>query len=134
MTIYLDFDGTVVEHHYPALGAPNPHALRVIAKLQDKGHLVILNTYRADLNDGSLEEALAYLNASGEIEAITEHLEVKVNPPGFDLDEAIHKGELFIDDISEGIPIRPNKILEYGLMLDWIELERLLINAGICSI
>jgi len=57
-----------------------------------------------------------------------------VNPPRFDLDETIHKGKLFIDDISEGIPIRPNKILEYGLMLDWIELERLLINAGICSI
>jgi len=134
MTIYLDFDGTVVEHHYPALGAPNPHALRVIAKLQDKGHLVILNTYRADLNDGSLEEALAYLNASGEIEAITEHLEAKVNPPRFDLDEALRLDVLYIDDISEGTPMRPNKVLEFGLMVDWIELERLLINAGICSI
>jgi hypothetical protein len=132
MTIYLDFDGTVVEHHYPALGAPNPHALRVIAKLQTKGHHFILNTYRADLNDGSLEEALAYLNSSGEIEAITEHLDAKVNPTRFDLDEAIHKGELYIDDISEGTPMRRNRVLEYGLMVDWVELERLLINAGIC--
>jgi hypothetical protein len=131
MTIYLDFDGTVVEHHYPALGAPNPHALRVIAKLQANGHQVILNTYRADLNDGSLEEALAYLNASVEIEPITEHLETKVNPPSFELDEAIYSGELYIDDISEGTPMRPNKVLEWGLMVDWIELERLLINAGI---
>lgn len=132
MTIYLDFDGTVVEHNYPALGAPNPHALRVIAKLQANGHQLILNTYRADLNDGSLEEALAYLNSSGAIEPIIEHLEAKVNPPYFDLDEAIHKGELYIDDISEGIPMRPNKGIEWGLMVDWIELERLLINAGIC--
>jgi hypothetical protein len=132
MTIYLDFDGTVVEHHYPALGAPNPHALRVIAKLQAKNHHVILNTYRADLNDGSMEKALTYLNSSGEIEPITEHLKAKVNPPVFDLDEAIHKGELYIDDISEGTPMRPNKILEYGLMVDWIELERFLIIAGIC--
>jgi hypothetical protein len=132
MTIYLDFDGTVVEHHYPALGAPNPHALRVISKLQTKGHQLILNTYRADLNDGSLEEALAYLNSSGEIEAITEHLEAKVNPPRFDLDEALRLDELYIDDISEGTPMRRNKVLEYGLMVDWIELERLLINAGIC--
>jgi len=132
MTIYLDFDGTVVEHHYPALGAPNPHALRVIAKLQAIGHQVILNTYRADLNDGSLEESMAYLNASGEIEAITELLEAKVNPPRFDLDEALRLDELYIDDISEGTPMRANKVLEYGLMVDWVELERLLIAAGIC--
>ena len=132
MTIYLDFDGTVVEHNYPAIGAPNPHALRVIAKLQANGHHFILNTYRADLNDGSLEEALAYLNSSGEIEPITENLEAKVNPPRFDLDEALQLNELYIDDISEGTPMRPNKVLEWGLMVDWIELERLLINAGIC--
>jgi len=61
-------------------------------------------------------------------------LEAKVHPPRFDLDEALRLDELYIDDISEGTPMRPNKVLEYGLMLDWIELERLLINAGICSI
>lgn len=132
MTIYLDFDGTVVEHHYPALGAPNPHALRLIAKLQANGHQLILNTYRADLNDGSLEEALTYLNSRCEIEPITEHLEVKLNPPRFDLKEALQLNELYIDDISEGIPMRRNKALEYGMMVDWIELERLLISAGIC--
>jgi hypothetical protein len=128
MTIYLDFDGTVVEHHYPAVGAPNPHALRVIAKLQAKGHHFILNTYRADLNDGSLEEALAYLNLSGDIEPITEYLDAKVNPLRFDLEDAVRSGELYIDDISEGTPMRRNKVLEYGLMVDWVELERLLIN------
>lgn len=128
MTIYLDFDGTVVEHHYPALGAPNPHALRVIAKLQAKGHHIILNTYRADLNDGSLEEALTYLNSSGNIEPITEYLDAKVNPPRFDLDEALRLDELYIDDISKGTPMRRNKVLEYGLMVDWVELERLLIS------
>lgn len=89
MTIYLDFDSTVVEQHYPASGIPIPHALRMVAKLQAKGHQIILNTYRADLNDDSLEEALIYLNSNGEIESITDHLEAKVNPPRFDLDEAI---------------------------------------------
>ena len=132
MTIYLDFDGTVVEHQYPALGAPNPHTLRVIVKLQAKGHQLILNTYRADLNDGSLEEALAYLNSSDEIEPITGQLELKAEPPKFDLEAAISNNELYIINISEGTPMRPNKVLEYGLMVDWIELERLLINARIC--
>jgi hypothetical protein len=131
MTIYLDFDGTLVEHYYPELGAPNPHALRVITKLQANGHQLILNSYRADLNDGSLEEALAYLNSNGEIKPITEHLEAKVNPPSFELVEAIRSGELYIDDISVGIPMRRNKQLEYGMMVDWIELERILINLQI---
>ncbi len=131
MTIYLDFDGTVVEHHYPEIGAPNPHALRVIGKLQTAGHQLILNTYRADLNDGSLEEAFTYLKAATEINLISEHLPLKVHPPQFDLDEAISKNELYIDDISESTPMRPNKTLEFGLMVDWIELERLLINAKI---
>jgi hypothetical protein len=131
MTIYLDFDGTVVEHAYPQIGAPNPHALRVLGKLQAAGHQLILNTYRADLNDGSLEEALAYLNTNGEIKPITEHLEAKVNPPSFELVESIRSGELYIDDISEGTPMRTNKTLAYGTMVDWIELERLLINAKI---
>jgi hypothetical protein len=131
MTIYLDFDGTVVEHAYPDIGAPNPHALRVIGKLQAAGHQFILNTYRADLNDGSLEEAFTYLNAATEINAIAEHLPLKVHPPQFDLDAALSKNELFIDDISEGTPMRSNKTLEFELMVDWIELERILINAKI---
>lgn len=131
MIIYLDFDGTVVEHAYPEIGAPNPHALRVIGKLQAAGHQLILNTYRADLNDGSLEEAITYLNSATEINAIAEHLPLKVHPPKFDLDEAISINQLYIDDISEGTPMRPNKTLEFGLMVDWIELERLLINAKI---
>ena len=131
MIIYLDFDGTVVEHYYPKIGAPNPHALRVIAKLQNKGYKIILNTYRADLNDGSIEEALNYLNDSGEIEPVREHLAIKLTPPKFDIDVALTNKELYIDDISEGIPIRRNKSLEYGIMVDWIELERILLNCNI---
>ncbi|MFM1810785.1 MAG: hypothetical protein RLZZ382_2010, partial [Bacteroidota bacterium] len=81
MTIYLDFDGTVVEHQYPALGAENPHAFRIIRALQVKGHHIILNTYRADINDGSLAEALEYLNSpSNGLLPITEHTAKKIHP------------------------------------------------------
>lgn len=48
-TIYLDFDGTVVEHDYPIIGRPNYGCIEVIKKLQDAGHDIIINTYRADL-------------------------------------------------------------------------------------
>jgi hypothetical protein len=56
---------------------------------------------------------------------------LKVEPLKFDLEADISNNELYIDDISEGTPMRRNKVLEYGLMVDWVELERLLIGAGI---
>ena len=42
--IYLDFDGTCVEHRYPEIGKYNFGAIEVIEKLQQAGHNIILNT------------------------------------------------------------------------------------------
>jgi len=70
MKIYLDFDGTVVEHEYPEIGKYNKGAFKVIKKLQDAGHEIILNTYRADCNDGTLEAAKAYLDQATSIDPI----------------------------------------------------------------
>jgi len=58
MNIYLDFDGTVVEHDYPCIGRLNPNALEVIKRLQDAGHNIILNTMRVEFKDGTMKEAL----------------------------------------------------------------------------
>ena len=55
MQIFLDFDGTVVEHYYPLIGAYNQGAKEVIARLQQAGHEVILNTYRVEIEDDSLK-------------------------------------------------------------------------------
>ena len=132
MTIYLDFDGTVVEHQYPALGAENPHAFRVIRTLQDKGHSIILNTYRADLNDGSLEEALAFLNDSAHgLDTISKSTAKKIHPGPFDLTESLRFDKLYIDDIAEGIPLIPNRIIANGFMVDWLAVEHALIQVGI---
>ena len=132
MTIYLDFDGTVVEHQYPALGAENPHAIRVIRALQDKGHAFILNTYRADLNDGSLEEALAFLHdpAHG-LDTISKSTAKKIHPGPFDLTESLRFDKLYIDDIAEGIPLIPNRMVANGFMVDWLAVEQALNEAGI---
>ena len=132
MTIYLDFDGTVVEHQYPALGAENPHAFRVIRTLQDKGHSIILNTYRADLNDGSLEEALAFLNDSAHgLDTISKSTAKKIHPGPFDLTESLRFEKLYIDDIAEGIPLIPNLMVANGFMVDWLAVEDALIQVGI---
>jgi hypothetical protein len=132
LTIYLDFDGTVVEHQYPALGAENPHAIRVIRALQDKGHTIILNTYRADINDGSLAEALEYLNSpTNGLSPITEHTARKIHPGPFDLRESVRFEKLYIDDIAEEIPLIPNRMIANGFMVDWLAVEQALIQVGI---
>ena len=56
MTIQLDFDGTVVEHLYPEIGRENFGCMPIIKKLQDAGHTIVLNTYRADLNKEKLKK------------------------------------------------------------------------------
>ena len=132
MTIYLDFDGTVVEHHYPAIGAENPHALRIIRALQHQGHRILLNTYRADLNDGSLEESLAYLNhPERNLLPITEYTPLKIHPGPFDLNEAMRFNKVFLDDIAESIPLIPNRVLDHGLMVDWVSVELELQKFGL---
>ncbi len=125
MLIYLDFDGTVVEHAYPVLGSDNPGATDVIRALQDAGHEIVLNTMRADFNDGTLEDALSYLNAeeNGLLEII--HYELKkITPAAYPVTKPDFNKFLFLDDTSKGTPLRPNLFLPQGLMVDWRIVKR----------
>ena len=42
MIIAVDFDGTIVEHRYPAIGKEIPFAIDTLKKLQEEGHRLIL--------------------------------------------------------------------------------------------
>ena len=127
MRIYLDFDGTVVEHNFPAIGAENPNAIQVISLLQKAGHNIVLNTYRADIDISYVQEALSFLNSHPQLSmSIENYLPKKLDPKPFDLVIAKTANQLYIDDIAEGIPLCRNKVLEFGMMVDWAELERLL--------
>ena len=131
MKIYLDFDGTVVEHYFPEIGAENPNALMVISRLQRAGHEIILNTYRADIDLKHVQEALDFIHSSGQlIQPIEKFLPQKLEPKSFDLERAKTSNQLYIDDISEGTPMRRNITLEYGMMVDWLTLEKKLEEAG----
>lgn len=46
MTIAVDFDGTIVEHRYPAIGKEIPYAIETLKKLQQDRHQLILWTAR----------------------------------------------------------------------------------------
>ncbi len=136
MDILLDFDGTVVEHNYPKMGRCNFGCFEVIKKLQDAGHKIILNTYRADCKNGSLEEALKLINENHwmlikdrsmrndfRLQPITEFCKNKIDPHPFDW-EAIKKyNKLFIDDIAYKMPLKKACMVE-GNMVDWDELDK----------
>lgn len=132
MRIYLDFDGTVVEHNFPALGAENPNAINIISRLQKAGHNIVLNTYRADIDLSYVQEALHFINTHPQlVEPVADYLPKKLEPQPFDLKNAIATNQLYIDDIANGIPLCRNNALEFGMMVDWFELEKLLREENI---
>lgn len=62
MTIAIDFDGTIVEHNYPAIGKEKPFAIETLLELSSQGHKLILWTAR----DGELlEDALKFCRDRG---------------------------------------------------------------------
>jgi hypothetical protein len=132
MLIQLDFDGTVVEFDYPKIGLLNPGSIEVIDKLRKAGHDIVLNTYRADLNDGTLEDAHAFLKEIG-IFPSKDRIptnEKKIKSPAWDLAKFMEDNILFIDDDTENIPLRPC-IGCHLLMVDWLELDKQFREKGI---
>jgi hypothetical protein len=61
-TIAIDFDGTIVEDEYPKIGKPIIFAFETLKKLQDKGHRLILWTYR---KGRALEDAVKFCEKNG---------------------------------------------------------------------
>ena len=62
MIIAVDFDGTIVEHKYPAIGKEIPYAIKTLKLFQKKGHKLILWTYR---HGKELEEAVKFCEDRG---------------------------------------------------------------------
>ena len=62
MIIAVDFDGTIVQHKYPAIGKEIPFAIETLKLIQAKGHQLILWTYRSGKE---LEDAIKFCNDRG---------------------------------------------------------------------
>ena len=129
MTIYLDFDGTAVEHAYPKIGRENPGAFRVIKKLQEAGHKIILNTYRVEADNNTLNDALEYLNLHPyyPIETISEYCPEKRQPMTWDWITMRETKTIYIDDITKNIPLR-KCVTSNNYMVDWNEVDKQFIE------
>lgn len=62
LVIAVDFDGTIVEHLYPAIGKEIPNSIYFLKKIKEMGHLLILWTCREGVE---LEEAVTYCRQKG---------------------------------------------------------------------
>ncbi len=98
MTIAVDFDGTIVEHKYPAIGKELLFAFDTLKAMQKAGHLLIMWTYRSG---DELDEAVAFCRNRGiEFFAVNKSYPEEV----FNENEFSRKinADLFIDDRNVG--------------------------------
>lgn len=119
MNIILDFDGTVVVGPYPSMDEVVPGAIEGIKLLQEKGHRIILNTFRADIGIKQMGAAVDLLKNNGI--RIDDYMNKKVKPGAFNLRglksiASFPTTKVFIDDMSINIPKIGNGIVEY---VDW---------------
>lgn len=70
----IDFDGTIVDHHYPEIGTPLPEAFEVLKEMKAAGWRLILWTCREDDRRRKyLTEAVEFCRDNGiEFDAVNE--------------------------------------------------------------
>jgi len=95
--IAVDFDGTIVEHCYPAIGEPKLFAFETLKEFQKRGFLLILWTFRVGKE---LDEAVEFCRING-----VEFYAVNKNYPEEVMDESTSRkidADIFIDDKNIG--------------------------------
>lgn len=122
--IAVDFDGTLVEQEYPDIGSPVPGAGRVLRRLVDAGHLIILWTCRSG---EALEVAVRYVT---EELGIPLHA-VNANGPG-DPWKGNPKAwaHTYIDEAALGCPLVFCPVGRAHPMVDWYSVEVMLEDRG----
>jgi hypothetical protein len=97
MRIAIDFDGTIVEHMYPAIGKEMLFAFDTMKELQKQKHQLILWTYRSGKE---LEEAVEFCRENG-----VEFYAVNKNYPEEQWDGSASRkiqADVYIDDLNLG--------------------------------
>ena len=97
MVIAVDFDGTIVEHKYPAIGKEIIFAFKTLKMLNADGHQLILWTIR---HGKELDEAVQFCKVNG-----VEFYAVNSNYPDEIYDGTFSRkvnADVFIDDRNVG--------------------------------
>jgi hydroxymethylpyrimidine pyrophosphatase-like HAD family hydrolase len=111
MILAIDFDGTLVEHDYPRIGKPVPHALHWLKEFQKQGAKLILWTMRSG---ETLKGAVNYLKIAG-----VPLFGINCNPEQVSwTDSNKAYAHIYIDDAAFGCPLIPG-IAGDRAMVDW---------------
>lgn len=117
LTIAIDFDGTIVTHAYPKLGI-DMGGLKVLHKIQERGHNIILFTMRSG---NELKEAVEYLNQNGiKLFGINSN-----QTQGSWTNSPKVYANIYIDDAALGIPLLWDNTTQRPYV-DWKEVQFLL--------
>lgn len=95
--IAVDFDGTIVEDNYPAVGKPMMFAFETLKRLQEDGHRLILWTYRSGVR---LSDAVEFCQKNG-----IEFYAINSSYPEEEFDQESSRkinADIFIDDRNFG--------------------------------
>lgn len=139
MIIAIDFDGTCVTHEFPYVGK-EIGAVPILKKLVLKGHELVLNTMRSNIEKefqgivlnktqpgNYLNNAIKWFELHGiPLAGVYEHPSQNdwtLSPKAY--------AELYIDDAALGIPLLENKEYSERPFVDWNIVENMLIQKGI---
>lgn len=132
MRILLDFDQTVVKGPYPLIDKPVPGAIETLLLMQEK-HNIILNTYRANISQESLMQAVDYLTKRGVY--LSHVLPAKQDPPDFIVSNIAKMAsilkismDIYIDDQARFIPLISDGRREY---VNWEIVKKIFIQEGL---
>lgn len=97
MIIAVDFDGTIVDHDFPAIGSLRENAAEILQKLDNEGHQIVIWTCRTGQ---VLEEAYQFLVAN-KIPFVAINENAPIVKHTFDCLPKIY-ADLYIDDRQVG--------------------------------
>lgn len=110
--IALDFDGTMVEHVFPNIGAPVPGAIEWVKRFQEESAKIFLWTMRSHnqkFHNGTkihdtLDDAIEYFNNNGiELWGINENPDQHLNDWS---NSNKQYANIYIDDAAAGCPLK----------------------------
>lgn len=119
----VDFDGTVVFHKFPQIGAPVPGAVETLQYIQQQGGKIILYTMRSDQPGKSyLTDAITWFKNNG-----IELFAANINPDQLKWTSSPKVyAHHYIDDAALGAPLTYNPELCERAFIDWRNIRRLL--------
>ena len=124
LTIAIDFDGTCVEHDYPAVGMDVAGAAETLRQLQAKGHRLILYTMRSGELLRAAEEWFRSHNIG--LWAINENPEQRA----WSASPKVY-ADYYIDDSALGTPIiyidgAPRPVVDWTRLRELLKYNRIL--------